>query len=84
MYDRDYLAEPSNEADEPELKTPEDAADRFGIRVALAVTCVGFLIAALWLASSPSFQKCSAFESLNDRVACYEGLRTALLKPPIK
>ena len=84
MYDRDYLAEPSNEADEPELKTPEDAADRFGVRVALAVTCVGFLIAVMWLASSPSFQKCSAFENLNDRVACYEGLRTALLQPPAR
>jgi hypothetical protein len=84
MYDRDYLGNSSNEADEPELKTPEDAADRFGVRVALAVTCVGFLIAVIWLASSPSFQKCSAFENLNDRVACYEGLRTALLQPPIK
>ena len=84
MSDRNYLGEPSDEADEPELKTPEDAADRFGVRVALLVTCVGFLIAALWLASSPSFQKCSAFENLSDRVACYEGLRTALLQPPAR
>ena len=84
MYDRNYLAEPSNEGDEPELKSPEDAADRFGLRVALVVTCVGFLIAAIWLASSPSFQKCSAFDNLNDRVACYEGLRTALLQPPAR
>ena len=84
MYDRNYLAEPNNEGDEPELKTPEDAADRFGLRIALVVTCVGFLIAAVWLASSPSFQKCSTFENLNDRVACYEGLRTALSQPPAK
>jgi hypothetical protein len=84
MYDRDYLGEPSNQDDEPELKTPEDAADRLGLRVALVVTCVGFLIAAVWLASSPSFVKCSAFENLNDRTACYEGLRTALLQPPAR
>lgn len=84
MYDRNYLAEPSNENDEPELKTPEDAADRFGVRVALLVTCVGLLIAVIGLASSPSFQKCSSFENLNDRTACYEGLRTALLQPPVR
>jgi hypothetical protein len=84
MNNRDYLGEQSNEGGEPELKTPEDVADRFGVRVALAVTCVGFLIAVIWLASSPSFQKCSAFENLNDRVACYEELRTALLQPPAR
>ena len=84
MYDRDYPGGPSDEDSDPELKTPEDAADRFGVRVALVVTCVGFLIAAIWLASSPSFQKCSAFENLSDRVACYEGLRTALLQPPVR
>jgi hypothetical protein len=84
MYDRDYLGEPSDKDHNPELKTPEDAADRFGVRVALLVTCVGFLIAVVWLASSPSFQKCSAYENLSDRVACYEGLRTALLQPPVR
>jgi hypothetical protein len=84
MDDRDYLGEPSHETDEPDLKTPEDAADRFGVRVALLVTCVGLLMAAVWLASSPSFQKCSAFDKLSDRIACYEGLRTALLQPPVR
>jgi len=84
MDNRDYLGEPSDEADAPELKTPEDAADRFGAHLALMVTCVGVLIAVIWLASSPSFQKCSAFESLSDRIACYEGLRTALLQPPAR
>jgi hypothetical protein len=84
MYDLDLPGLPADQDDRPELKSPEDAADRIGIRVALLVTCVGLLIAALWLASSPSFQTCSAFENLKDRVTCYEGLRTALLKPPIK
>jgi hypothetical protein len=84
MYNRDHLSEPSEEDDDRELKTPEDPADRFGLRVALVVMCVGFSIAAIWLASSPSFQKCSAFENLNDRIACYEGLRTALLQPPAR
>jgi len=83
MYDRDHLGEPNVDG-EPELKSPEDVTDRFGLRVALVVTCVGFLIAAIWLASSPSFQKCSAFENLSDRIACYEGLRTALLQPPAR
>lgn len=83
-YDQNYLGEPSDEDGGLELKTPEDAADRFGIHVALLVTCVGLLIAAIWLASSPSFQKCSAFENLKDRIACYEGLRSALLQPPAK
>jgi hypothetical protein len=84
MHDRDHFGEPSDDHGEPELKSPEDAADRFGVRIALLVTCAGFLIAAIWLASSPSFQKCSAFESLSDRIACYEGLRTALLQPPAR
>jgi len=84
MDDRDHLDELSDDDGGPELKTPEDAADRFGARLALVVTCVGFLIAVVWLANSPSFQKCSAFETLKDRIACYEGLRSALLQPPAK
>ena len=83
MDNRDYLGEPRDD-NEPELKTPEDAADRFGVHLALMVTCVGLLIAVIWLASSPSFQKCSGFENLSDRIACYEGLRTALLQPPVR
>jgi len=38
MYDRDHLGEPNDDG-EPELKSLEDAADRFGLRVALVVTC---------------------------------------------
>jgi hypothetical protein len=84
MYDWDHLGEPSDQDIRQELNSPEDAADRFGIRVALVVACVGFFAAAVWVASSPSFQKCSGFENLGDRAACYEALRTALLQPPVR
>ncbi len=84
MYDWEHLGEPSDETVSQELNSPQDAADRFGIRTALVVACVGFLMAAIWAASSPSFQKCSTFDNLGDRVACYEALRTALLPPPAK
>jgi hypothetical protein len=33
---------------------------------------------------SPSFQKCSALETLARRNACYGELRNELLKPPAK
>jgi hypothetical protein len=84
MDDRDHLAAENGEDNAADLKSPEDAADRFGVRAALLVICVGFAIAALWLMSSPSFQKCSGLETLKDRVACYEGMRTAFLQPPAK
>jgi hypothetical protein len=75
---------PSDKDDDAELKSPEDAADRFGIRAALLVTCIGFLFAAIWLVSTPSFGKCSAFENAKQRIVCYEHLRSALLTPPAK
>jgi hypothetical protein len=84
MQDQDPFGTPREEDDSAELKSPEDAADRFGIRAAVLVTCVGFLIAAIWLVNSPSFQKCSAFENVRDRITCYEGVRSALLMPPAK
>jgi hypothetical protein len=40
-----------------EPKSPEETADRFGIRTALLVLCVGLLIAAMWLVTGPSFEK---------------------------
>ena len=33
--------------------------DGFGIRSALLVICISCFIAAIWLVSSPSFEKCS-------------------------
>ena len=84
MGDLDPLAAASRQDGEADLRTPEDAADGFGIRTALLVTSVGFLIAAIWLMNSPSFEKCSGLANLKDRVTCYEGLRNAALKPPAK
>lgn len=84
MYDFDDLSASSDEDDGAGLKSPEDAADRFGIRTALVVLCVGLFIAAIWVMDSSSFQKCSALENIKDRIACYEGLRSELLQFPIK
>ena len=41
-------------------------------------------IAAIWVTSRPSFEKCSALENVTERNACYDGLRKELLKPPAK
>ena len=84
MFDWNDLGVPNDKDDGAELKSPEDAADRIGIRAALLVTCVGLLFAAIRLMSNPSFQKCSAIENGKDRIACYEDLRSALLTPPAK
>lgn len=84
MYDFDDLRISSDEESGPDLKSPEDAADRLGIRTAVVVLCVGFFIAAIWAMNSPSFQKCSALENIKGRIACYEGLRGQLLQAPVK
>ena len=70
--------------DAPEPKSPEALVDQFGIRTALLVLCIAAFIAAIWLASSPSFEKCSALENVTERNACYDGLRNDLSKPPAK
>lgn len=79
-----YPGPPRGEDDGADFKSSGDAADRFGIRAALIVTCIGFLIAAVWLTSRPNFQSCTGLNNLKDRVACYEGVRTALAQPPAK
>ena len=58
--------------------------DRFGIRTALLVLCIGFFIAAMWLVSRPSFEKCSALENVIERNAYFDTLRNDSLKPPAK
>lgn len=63
---------------------PEELVDRFGVRTAVVALCVALFIAALWLASRPSFEKCSAIENVTERNACFETLRNDLLKPPAK
>jgi hypothetical protein len=73
-----------NEDDAAWPKSPEVLIDRFGIRTALFVLCVALFIAAIWLVSRPSFEKCSALENVTERNACFETLRNDLLKPPAK
>ena len=73
-----------NEDDATWPEPPEGLVDRFGIRTALFVLCVALFIAAIWLVSRPSFEKCSALENATERNACYETLRNDLLKPPAK
>ena len=81
----DHLGARPEADDETELhSSPEDAADRFGIKASLLVLGLGLVIAALSLVNSPSFGKCSALQNLSDRVSCYEGLRQDLFKPPAK
>jgi hypothetical protein len=73
-----------NEGDTAWPASPEEFIDRFGIRTALFVLCVALFIAAIWVVSRPSFEKCSALENVTERSACFETLRNDLLKPPAK
>ena len=82
-YDFENAVEES-EDDAVWSKSPEELMDRFGIRTALLVICISCFIAAIWLVSRPSFEKCSALESVTERNACFETLRNDLLKPPAK
>ena len=63
-------------------ETPEDRAGRFGLRTAFLVLCIALFIAAIWVVSRPSFEKCSALESVTRRNACFDMLRNNFLKPP--
>jgi hypothetical protein len=65
-------------------KSAEERLDQFGVRTALFVLAVAFFIAAMWLISSQSFEKCSALENVTERNACFDTLRNELLKPPAK
>jgi hypothetical protein len=73
-----------DECDLTELQSPEEIVDRFGMRASLLMLCIGLLIAAVWLVSRPSFEKCLALENATERQACYDNLRAELLKPPAK
>jgi hypothetical protein len=73
-----------NEDDAAWPEPPEALIDRIGIRTALFVLCVGLFIAAIWVVSGPSVEKCSALENVTERSACFETLRNDLLKPPAK
>jgi hypothetical protein len=73
-----------DEFDASPRTSPEDLADQFGIRLSLLILCIGLFIAAIWVISRPSFEKCSALEGVKERSACYDQLRSDLLKPPVK
>jgi hypothetical protein len=73
-----------DELDVPPPKSPEDLVDEFGIRASLVILCIALLIAAQWIVSRPSFEKCSALENVMERNTCYDQLRSDLLKPPVK
>ena len=56
--------------DEPDVAlpgSPQVLADRFGVRTALLVLCITLFIAAIWVTSRPSFEKCSALENVTER-----------------
>jgi hypothetical protein len=82
----DYLDTALKDDDETDFacKTPADFVDQLGFKVAVSVLCVALFLAALWVLSGPSFQKCSAIEDAAQRNACYSELRNELLKPPTK
>jgi hypothetical protein len=88
MQDRDWHFDivPKDRDDDDLLwsQSPEDRADRFGIRSAILVLCVALFIAAVWFMTAPSFDKCSALQSVSERNACYASLRQNLFKPPAK
>jgi hypothetical protein len=80
----DTEAPGGDEDDVINSKSPEDSAEHFGINLSLLILCVALLIAALGIMSSPSFEKCSAFDNITQRNACYGELRNNLMKPPAK
>ena len=85
QWDRpDLTSDENDNADIRWPKSPEEQVDRFGVRAALLTLCIALFLAAVWVASAPSFGKCGALEDQSARLACYENLRSELLKPPAK
>lgn len=83
----EQLKTTSKNADEVDLaipKSPEDLVDQLGLKIALLGLFVALMLAATWVLSTPSFQKCIALENATQRNACYSELRKELLKPPVK
>jgi hypothetical protein len=73
-----------DEVDFATPRSPEDLVDQLGIKIALWVLFAALVLAAIWVLSTPSFQKCIALENATQRDACYSELRNELLKPPAK
>jgi len=87
MREPEWDFESPTDSDEHDValpKSPEKRVDQYGVRTALFVLAVAFFIAAMWIISSPSFEKCSALENVAERNACFDTLRNDLLKPPAK
>jgi hypothetical protein len=77
-------SESGDEVDFATPQSPEDLVDQLGIKIALLVLFAALVLAAIWVLSTPSFQKCIALENATQRDACYSELRNELLKPPAK
>ena len=73
-----------DEPDVPLPDSPEQRVDRFGLLIAFFALGIAFFIAAIWFLNRPSFEKCSALESVAERNACYDKLRNDLSQPPAK
>jgi hypothetical protein len=80
----DTTLKDEDELDASPHKSPEDLVDQFGIRLSMLILCIALFIAAISVISRPSFEKCSALESVIERNTCYDQLRSELLKPPVK
>jgi hypothetical protein len=81
----DFASVPAKDEDDLALpETPEESVDRFGLRTAFLVLCIAFLLAAVWIATKPSFEKCSALENVTQRNACFDTLRQDQLQPAAK
>ena len=65
-------------------ETSGSKADRLGTGVAIAILCIGLFAAGIWVLTRPSFEKCSVFGTVADRMACYEALRNELSRSPIR
>ena len=73
-----------DEHDLPPPKYGEDLADQLAVRASLLGLCLALLLAVIWVVNRPSFEKCSTLETVTERYACYDQLRSELLKAPAK
>jgi hypothetical protein len=75
------LIDTHDEYEVTKSNSPEDALDHFGVKLSLLILCVAFFIAAIWVVTGPSFEKCSSLENVTQRNVCYGELRNDLFKP---
>lgn len=70
--------------DETRYETPEFFADGVGTRISLVILCIALFIMIAGAITGPSFGKCSTLDNSAMRDACYDELRSELLKAPAK